>query len=79
VKKKSELRQRIDILIGLQAVSLAKGKKQADQIRLLSLAGMGPTEISKLIGTTSNTVNVCLANLRSKDQLSLRERGDENE
>ena len=79
MKAKSELRQRIDLLIGLNAISLVRGKRQADQIRLLTLAGMGPTEISKLIGTTSNTVNVCLTALRNREALSLKERGDENE
>jgi hypothetical protein len=73
MKKKSDLRQRIEILIGLQAVALVKGRRQLDQIRLLTLSGMGPTEISKLIGTTPNTVNVALANLRNKDLMTLKE------
>jgi tRNA A22 N-methylase len=78
MKSRSELRQRIDLLINLFAIDLVKGKRQSDQIRLLTIAGMGPTEISKLIGTTPNTVNVCLTSLRNKDGLSLKERGEEN-
>jgi tRNA A22 N-methylase len=79
VKTKGELEQRIDLLIRLNAIALVRGRRQSDQIRLLTLAGMGPTEISKILGTTPNTVNVCLTLLRSKNALSLRERGEGNE
>ena len=79
MKYKGNLEQRIDLLIGINAVALVKGRRQSDQIRLLTLAGMGPTEISKLIGTTANTVNVCLTTLRNRNALSLKERSDEDE
>jgi len=79
MRSRGELEQRMDILIRLNAIQLIKGKKQADQIRLLTLAGIGPKEISEIIGTTPNTVNVCLASLRNRNALSLKERDHPDE
>lgn len=69
------LEKKIDLLINLFAIGIVNGKTQRDQIRLLSLAGMGPKEISDLIGTTPNTVNVALAGMRKKNQLNLKPEG----
>ena len=71
--------EKIDIVIRLSAISLISGKKQRDQIRLLSIAGMSPKEIADLIGTTPNTVNVALTNLRKAKRMNLKsEDAEEN-
>ena len=66
---------RMEVLIKLTAVSLANGKSQRDQIRLLTIAGMGPKDIADLIGTTPNTVNVALSNLRKAKKMNLKTEG----
>ncbi len=67
---------RQEILLRLTAISLVLGKKQREQIRLLSIAGMGPKEIATLIGTTDNTVNVALSALRKAKKLNLKAEED---
>ena len=59
---------RLDILIKLIASSLLAGKKQREQIELLSKSGLAPKEIAELIGTTSNTVRVELNAIRKKQK-----------
>jgi DNA-directed RNA polymerase specialized sigma24 family protein len=55
---------KLDNLLRVLTVSVTKGMKQAEQIALLDRAGFPPKEIANLIGTTGNTVNVALSNLR---------------
>jgi IS30 family transposase len=55
------------MLIRLNAVALAEGRKRRDQIRLLSAGGLSPKAIAELIGTTANTVSVELSSLRRED------------
>ena len=62
-----ELSQRLEILIRLNAVALAEGRKRRDQVRLLSAAGLPPKTIAELIGTTANTVRVELFAVRRED------------
>ncbi|MBB5063906.1 hypothetical protein [Granulicella mallensis] len=69
------LDKKIDLLTRLVAIGLVSGKSQREQIKLLSMAGMGPKEIADLVGTTSNTVNVALTALRKKSQLNLKSEG----
>lgn len=69
---------KLDMLIRLTAITLADGKKQKDQVRLLSLAGMSPKEIAVLIGTTPNTVNVALTTLRKAKRMNLKSEDTEN-
>jgi len=63
------LTERLDTLIQLFAVALIDKKKQRDQIRLLSLAGLKPARIAEIIGTSRNTVNVALSNMRRDREL----------
>ncbi|MGP8173154.1 MAG: hypothetical protein ACLP7O_01245 [Terracidiphilus sp.] len=70
--------KKFDTLTRLLAIGLVNGKKQRDQIRLLSIAGLSPTEIAGLIGTTPNTVNVALSALRKDKRLNLKSEGDTN-
>ena len=66
---------RSDLHTRLIAIGLVNGRPQKEQIRLLSIAGMGPTEIADLIGTTSNTVNVALSSLRKSGKMNLKTEG----
>ncbi len=71
--KPEEDLSRSDLLIRLMAIALVNGRAQKEQIRLLSVAGMGPREIAELLGTTPNTVNVSLSMLRKKGRLNLKD------
>jgi len=51
-------------LLRLIAVLGRRDLKQREGIAVLSQAGLGPKEIAEILGTTRNTVNVALANLR---------------
>jgi len=75
-EEKAGSTDKFDILIRLTAIGLVNGKKQREQIRLLSIAGMGPKEIADLIGTTPNTVNVTLSSLRKEKRMNLKSDGD---
>jgi len=55
---------KLDYLLRVHAISVTKGMKQNEQIALLNRAGLPPKEIADLLGTTGNTVNVALTNLR---------------
>jgi tRNA A22 N-methylase len=73
----AEQLDKMDMLVRLSAIGLINGRKQKDQIRLLSIAGMGPAQIAELIGTTPNTVNVVLSGLRRTKGLNLKPEGTE--
>jgi DNA-binding CsgD family transcriptional regulator len=62
--------QQIDVLIKLVASGLLFGKKQQEQIDLLSKSGLSPKKIAGLIGTTPNTVRVGLSTLRNAKRKS---------
>ena len=55
---------KLDTLLRVQTLVATRGMKQGEQIALLSRAGFQPKDIAELIGTTSNTVNVALSNMR---------------
>jgi DNA-binding CsgD family transcriptional regulator len=57
---------KLNAIIKLMVLRMTEGKSQVDQIKLLSLAGLPPKEIAETLGTTSNTVNVTLSNLRKQ-------------
>lgn len=63
----SELRK-ITRLLVLMAVT---AETQTANIQVLSKVGFAPREIAELLGTTSNTVNVALSQLRSKSKKSV--------
>lgn len=58
------LSEKLDAIIKLMVFRMTEGKTQKDQIRLLSGAGFKPKAIAQTLGTTGNTVNVALANMR---------------
>lgn len=55
---------KVDTLIKLVATALIAGKTQREEIYLLSNAGLQPSQIAELIGTTPNTVRVELSAIR---------------
>ncbi|WP_342725655.1 hypothetical protein AAFG07_01265 [Bradyrhizobium sp. B097] len=60
-----EVLERLDILIKLQAAALtAPMESSKDKILFLSNAGLGPTLIANILGTSTNTVNVTLSKAR---------------
>jgi hypothetical protein len=60
-----ELSEKLDILIKLQAAALtAQMESTKDKIVFLSKAGLRPTLIAEIVGTTSNHVNVTLSTAR---------------
>jgi DNA-binding CsgD family transcriptional regulator len=70
-----EVISRIDKLIRLVATGLVIGKSQAEQIALLSQAGLQPKEIADIVGTTPNTVRVALSIARKQN----KRKGNKNE
>jgi hypothetical protein len=60
-----DLSEKLDILIKLQAAALtAQMESSKDKIVFLSKAGLRPTLIADIVGTTPNHVNVTLSNAR---------------
>lgn len=57
-----DIAQKLDILIKLQAAALTASMPSAkDKILFLSQAGLRPTLIAEVLGTTTNHVNVALS------------------
>lgn len=57
----------LDQLVRLQALQLRLAMpSQADAIVELNRAGIGPTRIAELLGTTAGTVHVALQRAKSK-------------
>ncbi len=60
-----EILDKLDILIKLQAAALvATMESSKDKIIFLSKAGLRPTLIAEIVGTTANHVNVTLSTAR---------------
>lgn len=75
----SEVSAKLDILIRLTALNVVKDVKlQKEQIRTLSDAGFGPSEIADILKTTSNTVSVVLSAIR-KERTSTKVIEQQNE
>jgi DNA-binding CsgD family transcriptional regulator len=58
--------RKLDVLVRLAALSEVSGKKQEEQVKLLSGAGFQPKEMADLLGTTSNAVSVALSKIRKR-------------
>jgi Holliday junction resolvasome RuvABC ATP-dependent DNA helicase subunit len=68
-----EISEKLEILIKLQAAALtAQMESTKDKIIFLSKAGLRPTLIAEIIGTTLNHVNVTLSNARSLSKAKKR-------
>jgi CRP-like cAMP-binding protein len=55
---------KLDNLMRVVTIGVTREMKQNDRIALLNRVGFQPKEIADLLGTTGNTVNVALSNLR---------------
>ena len=65
--------ERVEKALRLLAAVALEGRKQRDQVRLLSRAGYGPSEIAELLGSTAKSISVRLAEMR-KDGRSRQKR-----
>lgn len=62
-----DITERLDILIKLQAAALISPiESTKDKVLFLSKAGLRPTLIAEIIGTTANHVNVTLSKNRKE-------------
>jgi hypothetical protein len=60
-----DISQKLDVLIKLQAIALtAPIESSKDKILFLAKAGLRPTLIAEILGTTTNHVNVTLSKER---------------
>jgi hypothetical protein len=60
-----DISQKLDILIKLQAAALTVSMESSkDRILFLSKAGLRPTLIAEILGTTANHVNVTISKER---------------
>ena len=65
-----EILKELRIIRALLVADATRDMNQKESIALLSRAGLGPSEIAGILGTTPNTVNVALAALRKAGTLS---------
>lgn len=63
-----EIIKRFDAVIKLLTISSMKEKNQTEKIILLNSTGFTPKEISEILNTTSNTVNVTLSKIKNKSK-----------
>ena len=66
----SDLLKELRRITRLLVAGAVAGKRQKEQIQLLSSAGFEPREIAEFLGTSSNAVRVALSGLR-KEKKSL--------
>lgn len=72
-----EVVEKLDILIKLQAAALtATMESSKDKIIFLSKAGLRPTLIAEIVGTTTNHVNVTLSTARKTGSSKKKGNGD---
>jgi hypothetical protein len=72
----SALNEKLDTLIKIQAAIAVKGMAtQREKIVFLYGAGLGPTFIAGLLGTTPKTVSVAMA--KHKKAASVKEEGND--
>jgi len=68
-----ELIKRLDAVIGLLVVTLPQPEEPRslrEQIRLLDVAGLGPTEIGRIVGRPAKSVTSELARIRGKKRVA---------
>jgi DNA-binding CsgD family transcriptional regulator len=65
VATQDDIARLLDEMIRLQALEVRRrADSQVEAILELRKAGIGPTRIADLLGTTANTVNVAIANAK---------------
>lgn len=66
----------LDELVRLHALELrTRSASQVDAILELNKAGIGPTRIAELLGTTPGTVNVALAKAKKRNVEKTKAKG----
>jgi DNA-binding CsgD family transcriptional regulator len=70
MKGKDPVVERLDRIIKLLVLITTEEKSQRERIQLLSAAGLGPSEIAEVLGTTANTVHVALHSIRKQKRSS---------
>ncbi len=66
--------RKLDLLVGLTALSYVADKKQPEQIMMLKAAGFEPKKTAEILGTTSNTVSVTLSKILKKKRRKTKDR-----
>jgi hypothetical protein len=61
--------EKLDTLIQLVSIAVSEDRKQKEQIRKLTMAGLKPTRMAAALGTTADTVKVAIANMRKAKTL----------
>lgn len=59
-----DISQKLTSIRNLLIAGILESKRQTEQIKVLSFAGLQPKEIAEILGTTPNTVRVMLSRLR---------------
>lgn len=62
------LLRKLDLIVRLLALSRVAGKKQSDQVVLLSEVGFEPKEIAQVLGKDSHSVRAVLSSARRKSK-----------
>jgi len=83
IKKLDALNRKLDTLIKVVAISsrmetIMKGKKQKEQIQILSRLGLSRNVIALMLGTTPLTVSVRLSEMKKKNYRKKGEKSDED-
>ena len=73
-KQFRELMGKLDLLIKLTALNVAKDMKVKEQVRLLYSLGVKPSEIARILGKTQNYVNVTLHKIRKEESKQVKEK-----
>jgi hypothetical protein len=69
-----DISEKLDILIKLQATALtAHMESSKEKIVFLSRAGLRPTLIAEIVGTTANHVNVTLSGARKTNEVKKKQ------
>lgn len=67
-KFQKEITKRLNVIIRLLATSSLKDATVTDEIYFLHKSGFSPKEISEMLNTTGNYVNVILSKMRKKEK-----------
>ena len=63
------INEKLDRMIKLLSLDVAKGRTFSEQVKLLNQIGMSPIEIATCLGKTSNNVRVALYEVRKKGKM----------
>ena len=63
------INEKLDMMIKLLSLDVAKGRTFSEQVKLLNQIGMSPIEIATCLGKTSNNVRVALYEVRKKGKM----------